>query len=316
MTLRGERALAWMAWVVVCLVWGTTYLGIKVSLETIPPFLVGGLRYIAGGALLALVLRLNGRRLPRPSTWPAYSVMGLLLLGMGNGGVVWAEQYVSSGLAALVVATSPFWMIGMEAALPGGERLTRSAVIGLALGFAGVALLVGPDVFTTTGAGTLVGLLALQAACLGWALGSSYSRRRHTTEDAFGAAAVQMLAGGLAMLVAGSLLGEWRSLTFTARSATALAYLAVAGSLVGFAAYIYALRHLPVSRVSLYAYVNPVIAVVLGNLVLGERITWSVVAGMLTILVGMAVVSLSKRPGRLESTDRSPEQMRSEDRAA
>jgi drug/metabolite transporter (DMT)-like permease len=217
-------------------------------------------------------------------------VIGLLFIVGGNGLVVWAEQWVPSGLTAVLLATSPFWMVGIEALLPRGERPHGWTWIGLAIGFAGIVLLVWPELELGAGRGFLLGVLATQLACLGWAIGSSYSRRRAPAENVLAVAAYQMLFGGVAMLLAGTLHGEWSHLAFSARTASAVGYLLVFGSIAGFSAYAYALKHLPIATVSLYAYVNPVIAVILGTLVLNEPMSPRLAAAGLVVLVGMGMV--------------------------
>jgi len=293
---RDVRRRAWFAWGAVCLIWGTTYLAIKLALTSIPPFLLGGLRYTAAGVALAAFLRIRGDRWPERGSWPGFALLGLLMFGIGNGGVVWAELWVASGLAAVVIATSPFWMVGVEALSPGGERLTGRHVIGLLLGFSGILLLVGPSLWGGSGQRwqTLAGVLALQLACAGWAVGSSYGKRHAPKVTPAMSAAAQMLCGGVVMLTAGSLLGEWRALSFTRVSTGALIYLTVLGSLAAFVAYIYALTHLPVSIVSLYAYINPVIAVALGTLLLGEPFGMRMVLAVAIILAGLAIVSSAR----------------------
>lgn len=303
-----QKRNAYLAWASICLIWGTTYLGIKIALESIPPFLMGGLRYVTAGVILAVALRVQGRAMPSWRAMPGYLLSGALLLGVGNGGVIWAELYVPSGLAAVMVAAVPFWMVGLEALLPGGERLSRRAVLGLMVGFAGIVLLVWPDLkFDAAGGWRFAaGVVALQLACLGWALGSSYSRRKNGSAgqvDPITGSAFQMLFGGGVMLAAGTLTGEWSALAFTSRTATALAYLIVAGSLVGFVAYIYALTHLSTSFVSLYAYVNPIVAVALGTLILDEPFGWRLVIAISIILGGMAIVS-AKRPAGSRTDER------------
>lgn len=288
-----RRRLAYIAWVAVCLIWGTTYLGIRVSLESIPPALMGGLRWTLAGGLLSLYLVGRRRRLPPPSQWGSIALMGFLLLGLGNGGVVFAEQWVPSGLAAVLVASSPFWMAAVEAALPDGERLTRNAVVGLLVGFGGIVLLVWPDL-TLGGEGRFIaGVIALQIAAFGWSLGSAYSRRHGRHDHVLGTTAYQMLAGGLMMVAAGTVRGEWGQLFFTSRTGAALVYLSTIGSIGGFVAYTYALRHLPVSFVSLYAYINPIIAVALGVLLLGEPFDSRMAAAAALVMAGVAVVRWS-----------------------
>jgi drug/metabolite transporter (DMT)-like permease len=300
-TTATQRRNAYIAWAAICIIWGTTYLAIKVSLETVPPFLVGGLRFTSAGLVLALVRRLQGKPMPNLRGLFDSFVAGVLLLGFGNGGVVWGEQFTPSGLAAVLVAAVPFWMVGVEALLPGGERLTRRSVIGLLVGFSGIVLLVWPDLHINDGGagwGFLLGVFALQLACFGWALGSAYSRRHRVTgNDLITTSAFQMFFGGFTMLVLATLTGEWSHLTFTARTGSALVYLFGVGSLIGFVAYIYALGHLSTSFVSLYAYVNPVVAVFLGTLILGEPFSWRLIAAIGIILGGMAIVTRKKTEG-------------------
>lgn len=299
-----ERRLAYFAWIAVCLIWGTTYLGIRVSLETIPPALMGGLRWTMAGALLAAFLVARGEPLPPPSRWGCIALMGFLLLGLGNGGVVFAEQWVSSGLAAVLVAMSPFWMAGVEASLRNGERLTRTAAAGLVIGFSGILVLVWPELtLDSTGSRQfLMGVVAVQIACFGWALGSSYSRRFARADNILGTTALQMLAGGILMMAAGTVRGEWADLWFNGRSLTALIYLSTLGAIGGFVAYTYALRHLPVSLVSLYAYINPVIAVALGVLFLGEPFDARMGAAAALVFAGVAVVRW--KPGTAKAEER------------
>jgi drug/metabolite transporter (DMT)-like permease len=182
-------------------------------------------------------------------------------------------------------------MAGIEAWLPDGERLRRGGMIGLLIGFSGIVLLVWPDLATSGGSGSFVaGVIALQVACIGWALGSSYSRRQDRTDNLLGTTAYQMLAGGLMLVLAGTMRGEWSQLYFTPRTTTALLYLATFGSIGGYVAYTYALRHLRVSLVSLYAYINPIIAVALGVLLLGEPFDSRMAAAAALVLAGVAVV--------------------------
>jgi len=297
LTTPRQRRLAYLAWVAVCIVWGTTYLGIRVSLETMPPMLMGGLRWLIAGALLAGYILARGETLPPPSRWGGIILLGFLMLGLGNGGVVVAEQWVPSGLAAVMIATNPFWMAAVEAFLPDGERLRANIVAGLVVGFSGILVLVWPDL--TLGAagrrGFLAGVIALQIASLGWSLGSAYSRRHARHDNVLGTPAYQMLAGGLIMTAAGTILGEWPHLYFTTRTVLALVYLSTFGAVGGFVAYTYALRHLPVSFVSLYAYINPVIAVALGVLLLHESFDSRMAVAAALVFAGVAVVRWTGR---------------------
>lgn len=279
---------------IVCFVWGTTYLAIRICLETVPPLLMGGMRFIVAGGTLAGVLALRGERLPGPRAWPSLALLGLLMLGFGNGGVVTAELTVPSGLTAVLVATSPFWMVGIDAVVPPRVPLKPRQILGLVVGFCGIVMLVWPEIHVSGDRGFLIGVVAAQIACVGWALGSAYSRRRGhgaaKDENVLATAAFEMLFGGLGLLTVGLATHEGPALAFNARTALALIYLIVFGAIGGFTAYAYALKHLPVATVSLYAYVNPVIAVVLGTLILKEPFSVRMAAAAAIVLIGMALV--------------------------
>ena len=265
-----ERRLAWFAWLAVCLIWGTTYLGIRVSLETMPPMIMAGLRWTLAGGLLAAYMATRGERLPRPRGWRNALVLGFLMLVLGNGGVV----------------------AGVEGFRKDGERMTWRTAAGFVLGFLGIVLLIWPELWQsgTGGHRFVLGVIALQVACLGWSIGSSYSKRHGRSENVFSATAAQMLAGGVMMLAIGTVRGEWAELAFSTRSALAFGYLTTVGAIGGFVAYTYALRHLPVSLVSLYAYINPVIAVALGVAVLGEPFTSRMAIAAALVFGGVAIV--------------------------
>jgi drug/metabolite transporter (DMT)-like permease len=287
-----ERLLAYAAWITICVVWGTTYLAIRVALETVPVALLGGLRWTVAGAILVGILLIRKEALPRFHAWGSLALSGFLLIVIGNGGVVWAEQYVASGLAAVLVAVVPFWNVLVEAVLPRGERLTSRALTGLVLGFVGIVILVWPEI-TLEGQDSrlfIAGLVALQIACFGWALGTAFTKRSATGASPLAAAAVQMVISGVIMIAIGTIAGEWSRLAFSTRSAGALIYLTLIGSIVAYSAYVYALRHLPISQVSQYAYVNPLIAVWLGALLLGEPFTIRTIVAAVLVLVGIAVV--------------------------
>ena len=217
-----HRSTAYFAFLLVCVLWGTTYLAIRIALETIPPGLIGGIRYVSAGTLLIGLLAARGERIPLRESWPGLALIGLLLVFVGNGGVIVAEQWVPSGIAAVTVATVPFWMIAIEAFRGDSDPLSLRLIAGLLVGFAGILLLVWPDI---AGGGAahqfLVGIIALQIACVGWALGSTISRRHARDENVLMAAALQMLFGGIFMMIAGTLDGEWHRLAFNARTIAA-----------------------------------------------------------------------------------------------
>jgi len=298
--------LAYVAWAAVCLIWGTTYLAIRIALETIPPTLLGGLRFIVAGLILCLFIRVRGRRLPPAREWPLQAALGALMLGVGNGGVVWAERWIPSGIAAVGVAALPFWMAGTEAAIL-RQQVAGRVAFGLAVGFAGIVLLIWPSLFEAPVGGPRFGLgvLLVQIACFGWAVGSSLSRRTTSSTSIVGAAALQQLFAGLLLTAAGSVLGEWQRLSFTPTTLAAQLYLVVFGSLAAYSAYLYALAHLPIATVSLYAYINPIIAVLLGAAFAQEPLTPRIAAAAALVLGGVAIVRHASRvasPGASEST--------------
>jgi drug/metabolite transporter (DMT)-like permease len=287
---------AYAAWAVVCVVWGTTYLAIRIALETMPPMLMAAMRWIAAGSILIVWLKWRGERLPGPRAWPALMILGILLLGFGNGGVVWAEQTVTSGLTAVLVATVPFWMVGIEALAVRSDahRLTTRRFVGLIVGFGGIVLLVWPEIRVDATRGFIGGVVSTQIAGIGWAIGSSYARHRGRTaahdENVLATAAFEMLFGGAVLLLVGVALGEAPRLAFNTRTSLALGHLIIFGAVAGFSAYAYALKHLSVATVSLYAYVNPVIAVVLGSLVLREPFNARMAIAAAIVLAGVALV--------------------------
>jgi drug/metabolite transporter (DMT)-like permease len=284
--------LAYLAFATVCIVWGTTYLAIRVALDTVPVLLLAGLRWFTAGVVLAAVVSASGRRLPGPALWGPLALLGLLMNVVGNGLVVWAEQYVASGLTAVVIATVPFFSLAIESRLPQSERVSARALGGLAIGFLGILVLVWPDL-TRGGAGGrafVLGVIGLQIACVAWAAGTSYAKRHKIAQEPFSASAVQMILAGVMLLSLATVAGEWKALTFTAQTLGAMAYLTFAGSLVAYTAYVYAVKYLPLSLVSLYAYINPVIAVVLGTLMLDEPLSGRIVLAATMVIGGSALV--------------------------
>ena len=284
--------LAYLAFVTVCLVWGTTYLAITVALETVPVLLVAGLRWMSAGLLLCAIVLASGRRLPARRLWGPLVLLGFLMNIVGNGFVVWAQQYVPSGLTAVLIAITPFWSALIERLLPNGERFSRKALAGLTIGFAGIVVLVWPSM-TQGGAGGrafVLGVVAIQLACIGWVVGTSYAKRHELGDDPFPSTALQMVFSGIMLLTLATIQGQWSELTFTPRTLAAMAYLSIAGSLVAYSAYIYAIQHLPLSTVSLYAYINPIIAVALGTALLGEPLSPRIVLAAALVLIGTWIV--------------------------
>jgi drug/metabolite transporter (DMT)-like permease len=289
-------ARIWLALGTVYLIWGSTYLGIKYGLETMPPFLMGSLRFLAaGGVLYLLAIRQGDTTGDRPGTrqWVAALAIGGALLVGGNGGVILAEQYVPTGVVALFVATAPLWMAIIDRVIF-GRRLPPLVIVGLVIGFGGVAFLIG-----SPGSGhiNLFGAALALAAPLCWASGSVFTRHVKLPDRPLVAASMEMLWAGLLFGVLSLVTGElgrvhWQGISRT--SWLALLYLIVFGSLVGFSAYVWLLRSAPLSLVSTYAYVNPVVAVVLGAIFIGEALTPRVVIAGSIILAAVALIVVAR----------------------
>lgn len=293
---KASKAAIWAALLVIYIVWGSTYLAIRFAVETIPPFVMASVRFLLAGALLFIVRRAQGDPVPTRREWLGGGTLGLFLLLGGNGGVSWAEQYVPSGLTALLVASSPLWMLLLEAVLPGGRRPTRRAVLGVIAGFAGILLLFWP------GEGSLLainpaGALAVLVATLSWAFGSVTSRNLRLPASPMMGTAVEMLVGGLALGLLGLVTGDFARLDLAAISTSSLIgtlYLIIFGALVGFSAYTWLLRVAPTSLVSTYAYVNPLVALVLGVLIGNETIGPRSLLAAAIILGSVALITYSK----------------------
>ena len=268
---------------------GTTYSAHSVALESIPPLLMAGVRWIVAGSLLIAFFRIRGEPLPEQRQWWSLAVRGVLLIGVGNGAVVWAEQTVASGLTAVLVAVNPFWMVGIEALMGDRKAPTVRQVVGLLVGFSGIVLLVSPNTGMAAASGFWTGFIATQLACAGWSLGSTYARRR-ADAHMLTSVAFEMLFGGVVLLLCGAMMGERLRVVVTSRSAGAVVYLIVFGSIVAYSCYRYALQHLPVATLSLYVYANTVIAVFMGTLVLGEPFSWWMGTGAAVVLVGIGLV--------------------------
>ena len=281
-----------LAFAAVYVLWGSTYLAIRFGVETLPPFLMAGLRHSTAGLLLYAWVRLSGTPAPAPKQWlPAAAIGALMLLG-GNGLVSWAEKRVPSGLAALIVASVPIWLT----LLHGLQKRTRPhgvVILGLGVGFAGLAFLIAPGKFAGGSRLDLAGAGALLSAALFWAIGSLYARRAKLPSSTLLATAMEMLTGGASLFLTSGLLREWNGFSFaevSTRSWLALGYLIVAGSLVGFTAYIFLLGATTPARVGTYAYVNPIVAVLFGWAFAGEVVTTRMVIAALAIVGAVAVI--------------------------
>ncbi len=285
--------MLFLAFAAVYIVWGSTYLAIRFGMETIPPLFLAGARHMTAGLILYPILRWKTGIRPRAAHWRTATVTGLLLLLTGNGGVCWAEQTVPSGVAALLIATVSLWLVIVEWARPGGTRPGPRVVAGLLMGFAGLALLVGPSHLGGSGRVDLAGAGVLVFASFCWACGSLYSKHGALPSSPFLGVAMQSLVGGAALWIFGFAIGEGRALHLSAisfRSTVALAYLIVFGSGVGFTAYLYLLKNSTPSRVGTYAFVNPVVALFLGWALAGEAVTLRTLLASGVILTAVLLV--------------------------
>jgi drug/metabolite transporter (DMT)-like permease len=295
--LRESRIGAYIAFAAICIIWGTTFAAIRVAIETVPTFLVAGVRFLIAGFLLLVIARLSGARFPKSAReWREQVIAGVLMAGVANTLVVYAEHALSSGLAALLAATIPIWMAAMEAIF-GLSTLTPRKIAGLVLGFGGVGLLVAPAIgHIDLSLRFLLAVGAMQLNAICWNGGTLISRRHRASADPMAVATVQMLAGGVAMTLAAFATGQYPTLQmFSLRSSLAVLYLAILGSVVAYTAYNYAQTKLSAGSVASYAYVNPAIAVVTGALLLREPVTLRMIASMVIILSGVALIQIDRR---------------------
>jgi drug/metabolite transporter (DMT)-like permease len=288
--MLSENAKAVVAWLNVCVIWGTTYLAIRIGVGHMPPMLFAGIRWVIAGLVFIAFLVRRGRPLPRAGELVHLAVVGLCLIGLGNGLVVFAEQWIPSGLAALLITTVPFFLVGMEACLPKGPRLNATILAGLTMGLAGVGLIFGEDLRYLADPKNLAGVLGLLGAVVFWSIGSLYSKYVKVSVDPLMGASVQMLIAGIALSGIGTALGEWPRLELEVNGLLSLAYLILIGSLVGYSSYIYVINKLPLSLVSTYAYINPIIALFLGWAVLDEKLNFQIAAAAAVILLGVFIV--------------------------
>jgi len=280
----------------VCLLWGTTYLGIRMALEMFPPFTLVAVRYTISGALTLAFGKAKGMHIPRGRDLAVACFSGLLVLGVGNGALAVAETMIASGLAGLILTLQPFWFVGFEALLPGGERLHAPTIAAMVLGLAGACLLVMPDVGPNAAShNRLMGALVLGLGMLGWCFGSIYQRRKSGLAHPAIAGGVQQLAAGLALAPI-ALAVPHSPIHWSARGMGALLYLVVFGSLVGYSAYVYAMDKLPVAIVSIYPYINAIVAVALGWLFYREPFGLREALAMTIIFASVALVKRFSRP--------------------
>ena len=282
---------AYLAWATICIVWGTTYLAIRIGVQDFPPFLFAGFRWIIAGSILFTIMKLQGYKAPSKKDIPHIAVVGIALLGVANLFVVIAEQWLPSGLTALFITTIPLLIAGMEFISVKNKSWNLQLTGGLILGFLGVSLILNNNLGEVFSSSYYLGIGFLFIAVLSWAAGSVYSKYKKIETHPLMGASIQMLLAGILQVVIGVILGEHTELSFTANGIYSLLYLVVFGSIFGYGSYMYAISHLPVAFVATYAYINPVIALFVGWFFLGETINFQIILAAVVILFAVWLVN-------------------------
>jgi drug/metabolite transporter (DMT)-like permease len=294
---QASRAQIIAAFASIYVIWGSTYLAIRYAVETMPPFVMGGARFLVSGTILYLWSRYRGAPRPTRIHWRNAIIAGGFLLLGGNGAVVWAEQFVPSGLTALLVSILPFWLVIIEWVRPPRRRPSGAVLIGLVLGFVGIIVLVGPSSVGGHGNVAPIGALVLILGSLSWAIGSFWSRDAQLPESGLLTTGMEMLGGGALMLIVGALSGEFAQLDVHAiskASAIGLLYLVTFGSLLGFTSYIWLLDKVSPARLGTYAYVNPLVAVMLGWAIAGERLSIRTGVAAAIVICAVALITTAR----------------------
>jgi drug/metabolite transporter (DMT)-like permease len=286
---------AYIAFVAICLIWGTTFLAIRVAVETIPTLALTAMRFMGAGTILLTICLVRRERFPtNRRVWIDQAMNGVVMVSIANTAVVWAEHYITSGLAALLAAMIPLWMGVLESATGTAPFTTRKSA-GLLLGFAGVAILVAPGLRAPdANLQFFLAVAAMQVNCIAWNIGVLRSKLRPANAGPMAVATIQMLSGGIVLTIVTLFTGDFTRLVFTTRSAVALLYLMLFGSVIAYSAFLYALARIRPGKLTLYAYINPAVAVVVGALMLREPITIQMVIAMLVILGGVAIAQTDR----------------------
>lgn len=294
----------WIALLALYIVWGSTYLGIRFAIETIPPFFHAGIRFLVSGIILLVWQRAAGHELPTRRQWVSTFIIGNLLLLGGNGLVSWAEQFIPSGIAALIIASVPMFLVIAEALRPGGLKPNWRAILGLLVGFAGIYVLVGPSELSGGTHLNSFGVAALLCACILWSIGSIYSKTADLPKSSLMTTGAEMLMGSIGLFVVSGFTGEltnWDPSGVSTKSLLGLLYLILIGSLIGFGSYIWLLQNAPISLVATYAYVNPIVAVLLGNWLAAEPLEPHIWLATAIIIGSVVFINSARKPrGRAE----------------
>lgn len=292
--MQQKNKFAYVALMVVCIVWGTTYFSLRIGVSTFPPFLFSGIRQTLAGAILLLILKLFGKlKLTKKSIYQQL-ILGILLLTIGNGVIGWSERYISSGLAALIVSILPVYIIFINYAVGLEKRKPNRYIInGLILGCSGIVLIFRDNLKELLDTEYLLGILLAFGACLSWAIGSVYSKQIVSDGNVLSNAALQMLLSGIVLFIISYILDDYSMIEHvSSESIWALVYLIIMGSVVSYPCYLYAIQKLPIGIVSLYAYINPLIALLLGFFFLNEKITWMTLTAFVVVVCGIYCINL------------------------
>ncbi|QHT65634.1 EamA family transporter [Rhodocytophaga rosea] len=285
------------AFAAVYIIWGSTYLGVRFASETIPPLLMASVRFLVSGSILYIVARAKGASAPQPIHWRSSAITGFFLLLLGNGLMAWSLKFVASSMAAILVATEPFWLVLVAWLLFGKGKPAIKEVLGLVIGFAGIMILISAGNHSGSTVTNPIGVIMVMVSAIAWAIGSMYATKAVNTDSSILTVAMQMLAGGVMLVIAGTLVGEWKLLHFdavTAKSLIALAYLTFFGSLVAFTAYSWLLGKVSPSLASTYAFVNPVVAIFLGWSWGGEAISGAMLLASGIIITSVILITQAK----------------------
>jgi drug/metabolite transporter (DMT)-like permease len=296
MKLKSPLLLAYLALALVCIIWGTTYLALRVAVTNFPPFLFSAIRQvIAGSILLFIVIYFMKEKWPSKKVWMAQAFAGMLMITFGNGFVAWGELYVNSGLASIICSSMPIWVLLINLFLSPNEKPTWKTLLGVGLGLLGIVIIFGQDITGFSTKGYVLGILAIIFANISWAYASIWVKKHHQKSSPFVNAAIQMLCGGILLAVFSPLVDDYNTIHWNNTFFNSMLYLIFIGSLVAYSCYAYAIKHLPMTLVSMYAYINPIVAVFLGWLVLTEPITIKTLFSMLIILIGIYLVNTDQQ---------------------
>ena len=289
------KTKAYLAWLTISVIWGTTYLVIRIGVTEMPPFLFSGIRWLIAGPLFLLFLKMKGIPLPTKKDLIPITIVAILLIGLGNGLITFGEQWIPSGLTALLITTMPMLIVFIETFVLKKVAINKTIILGALIGFSGILIIFGNNLALLFNPKYLLGIIAIYSGILSWASGTVYSKYRKINVHPLANAGMQMLIAGIFQVSIGLIIGEAENFAFTQNGIWAFIYLAIFGSFIAFGSYIYAIEHLPISFVTTYAYINPVIALFAGWIVLDEVLNFEIISAAVIILIGVAMINRGNR---------------------